>query len=148
MAPVIEVQNQCAPRQGEAGLREQWAAWTPGERGQFVEGLVALGWVPERAPDLESPIYPGFVALPGNPCFIGMTGTPGSGSPGDPNGLTWQNARTPSGILDWLRDLLARIRAALQNLLSGLAGPWLAILAALLVAGGILLAGRDRRSRA
>ena len=145
---VIEVQNQCAPRQGEAGLREQWAAWTPGERGQFVEGLVALGWVAERAPDLESPIYPGFVALPGNPCFIGMTGTPGSGSPGDPNGLTWQNARTPSGILDWLRDLLARIRAALQNLLSGLAGPWLAILAALLVAGGILLAGRDRRSRA
>ena len=148
MSQVIEVTNPCGARQGLGGLREEWAAWTPSERQQFVGGLAALGWVPERPPDFESPIYPGFVALPGNPCFIGMTGTPGSGSPGDPMGLTWQNARTPSGILEWLRDLLARMRAAIQNLLSGLAGPWLAILAALLVAGGILLAGRDRRARA
>ena len=138
----------CDPRYGTGGIREEWAAWTPQDRQRFTEGLAALNWTPETVPDFESPRYPGFIALPGNPCYAGMAAFPGNGSPGDPNGLTWQNARTPSGILEWLRDLLARIRAALQNLLSGLAGPWLAILAALLVAGGILLAGRDRRARA
>ena len=148
MSQLIEVRNQCAPRQGEAGLREQWAAWTPGERGQFVEGLVTLGWVAERQPDLESPVYPGFVALPGNPCFIGMTGTPGSGSTGYPMGQEWALSRYPSGLLEWLRDLWSRLSDALRRALASFAGPWLAILAALLVGGGILLASRDRRATA
>jgi hypothetical protein len=62
------------------------------------------------------------------------------------------NARNPSGLLDWLRDLLARLSDALRNalarLLAGLGGAWLAILAAALVAVGMLLAGRDRRAKA
>jgi hypothetical protein len=148
MSEVIEITAQCAPRAGEAGLREQWAAWSPGERQQFVEGLVALGWVPERQPDIESPVYPRFVALPGNPCYLGMTGTPGNGSPGDPMGQQWALSRYPSGLLQWLRDLWARLSDALRRALAAFTGPWLAILAALLVGGGILLASRDRQARA
>lgn len=148
MSSVIEVTGPCAPRAGEAGLRENWASWSPSERQEFVQGLAALGWVPAGQPDLESGIYPGFVALPGNPCYRGLNAgpNPGSGAPGDPFGVTWQNARNPSGLLDWLRNLWARLSEALRNalarLMAILGGPWLAILAAALVAGGILLAGR------
>lgn len=153
MSSVIEVTSACAPRTGEAGLREQWQAWTPEERRQFVEGLAGLGWVPAAQPDLESFQYPGFVALPGNPCYRGLNAgpVPGGGNPGDPFGLQGFNARNPSGILQWLRDLLARLSDALRNalarLMAGLGGAWLALLAAALVAGGILLAGR-REARA
>jgi len=147
MSSVIEINRACAPRTG-IGLTENWATWSPGERAQFVEGLAAMGWVPENPPDYESPVYPGFVALPGNPCYIGMTGNPGSYSPGDPMGQTFALSRYPSGLLDWLRDLWARLSDALRRALASFAGPWLALLAALLVGGGILLASRDRRARA
>jgi hypothetical protein len=139
---------QCAPRYGTEGLRDQWAAWRPAERLEFVEGLVALGWMPERQPDYESPIYPNFLALPGNPCYEGMTGNPGGGSPGNPMGQPFALSRYPSGLLDWLRDLWARLSDALRRALAAFTGPWLAILAALLVGGGILLASRDRKARA
>jgi hypothetical protein len=148
MSQAIEIRNQCAPRAGNGGLSEQWAAWSPSERQQFVDGLAAMGWVPERQPDVDSPIYPRFVALPGNPCYLGMTGTPGNGSPGDPLGQSWGMARTPSGLLEWLRDLWARLSDALRRALAAFTGPWLAILAALLVGGGILLASRDRKAKA
>lgn len=154
MSNTIEITNQCAPRTGEAGLRENWQSWTPEERRQFIEGLAQLGWVPAATPDLESGIYPGFVALPGNPCYRGINAgpVPGGGNPGDPFGVQGFNARNPSGLLDWLRALLARLSEALRNalarLMAALGGPWLALLAAALVAAGILLAGRDRQAKA
>lgn len=154
MSSVIQVNNPCGARTGEGGLREQYATWSPSERQEFVQGLAGLGWVPIDNPDPESPRYPGFIALPGNPCYQGINAgpTPGGGTPGDPFGVTWQNARNPSGILAWLADLWARlsaaVRDALARLMAGLGGAWLAILAALLVGGGILLAGRDRQARA
>ena len=150
MAQAIEIRAACAPRNGEDGLRENWASWTPSERATFVEGLSALGWIPQGGIDLESPAYPGFVALPGNACYVGLAAGPmgPGGSPGDPFGQGG-SARSPSGFLDWLRALLARlsqaVRDALARLLAMLGGPWLLIIAALMIGGGVLLAARDRK---
>jgi hypothetical protein len=63
-------------------------------------------------------------------------------------GQSFALSRYPSGLLDWLRDLWARLSDALRRALASFAGPWLAILAALLVGGGILLASRDRKATA
>jgi hypothetical protein len=63
-------------------------------------------------------------------------------------GQQWALSRYPSGLLQWLRDLWARLSDALRRALAAFTGPWLAILAALLVGGGILLASRDRQARA
>jgi hypothetical protein len=158
----IEIQDPCGARTGAGGLRDQWRDWSPAERAQFVDGLGGLGWIPQAAVDFESPAYPGFVALPGNPCYRGMTGGPeGSmfGSRfGDEDGaaLGTNMEFAPAGLLDRLRDLAARLAGAIGDALRraldglsrllglGLGGLGFALLL-LLLGGGALLIARSRR---
>jgi hypothetical protein len=140
---------QLVPSCGE-GWNEAITFWenaSPTERQELVAGLSGLGWVVTEAPDYESPFFPPLRAMPGNPCY-GSLSSQGGGGANNPNGNQFFTTRTPSGLLDWLRALWARLSDALRRALAAFTGPWLAILAALLVAGGILLASRDRKATA
>jgi hypothetical protein len=162
MNGVIEITGPCGARTGAGGLREEWRTWSPAERAQFVDGLAGLGWIPQAAVDFESTAYPGFVALPGNPCYRGMTGGP-EGSifgnrfgddGGSPLGTNMQFA--PAGLLERLRELAGRLAGAIGDALRraldglsrllgiGLGGLGLALLL-LLLGGGALLIARSRR---
>ena len=142
---------QLIPSCGE-GWNEAVTFWenaSPSERRQLADGLAGLGWVVSSQVDYESPFFPPLMALPGNPCYGSMI-SQGGGGANNPNGNQFFTTRTPSGLLDWLRALLARlaqaVRDALARLLSMLGGTWLWILAALMIGGGVLLAARDRKA--
>ena len=138
-------------------LADRWSTWSAAERRDFVDGVASLGWVPAGALDLESPAYPGFVALPGNPCFQGMT-APDEFGTRPPDALF--AGRPVARVGDLLRQLAELVRraagvvsdalrraldAVARILGTGLGALSLALVAALLVAGVVLISADRRR---